>query len=491
MVYLFLALLVLSVVAVLSLRKRVIQLEDALSLLEQEKKTVYSFLDKLGNSITKGAEVDSTIDLIVEFAQEASRAEAAALYVLERREGVLRAQSVRGMFPTLHKPADEMMLAKRRVLADMVRRATFAVGEGPVGLVAKTGQPVLVIDARNDPELRKLTTAAVPLRDLLAVPLIVRGDILGVLVLVNRRHNTFGETDKSIVISIADQAALTLDMVGLYKLKAERQRIEHELELARTFQSFLLPQERPSIPQIVIGEFYRSARELGGDYYDFIQIDERHLGVVVADVSGKGVPGALIMASVRATLRSQALLSTSPRKVLQSVNDLVARDTKENVFVTMTYGVLDLQTGRFRFCRAGHEPLICYRPGSGHLRLVSPDGIALGLMPGEIFKVTEESEVDLAHERMIVLYTDGVIEAMDQEGQEYGESRLHGRIEQCSGLDPQGLITNIVADLEDFTRGLDQHDDITLVVIGWTGSEPESIVGSPVAATAAKIVQGA
>ena len=189
------------------------------------------------------------------------------------------------------------------------------------------------------------------------------------------------------------------------------------------------------------------------------------MGLVIADVSGKGIPGALIMAMVRAVLRAEARDCLSPKDVLRRVNERIVADTKENVFITMTYGILNLQKGTFRFVRAGHEPLMIIDAGNRRVRQIEPEGIALGLVSGELFDHNEETEVQLNPGEVVLLYTDGVIEAMDQTSTEYGRERLVAKLEASEVATAEDIIRQLVADIHQFTLGIPQHDDITLLAL--------------------------
>lgn len=450
------------------LRKRIILLRKRLVVMEREKQTMYNFLDRIGSKITMGTDPEEAIDIIVSFAQEATQADAAALFVRERDSTRLRARVVKGLFPPLHKVKSDRLFTKRKFVADLVRKTVIEEGEGIIGAVAATGETLFIANGEGDPRLRKLREAGIEVRDVIMVPLTVRDGILGVLALVNKRGDEhFSELDLNQVLGIADQAALTIDFVRLYEMKAEQQRLEQELELAKLFQNMLLPREKPDMKNIVLSEYYRPAREVGGDYFDYIKIDDRHVGIVVADVSGKGVPGALVMASVRATLRSEARMSLSPKHVLQKVNEQALRDTEDSVFITVAYGILDTVTGRFRFCRAGHEPVICCNVKEGSVLTYTPEGIALGIVSDELFSVTEEKEIWLSEQDFIVLYTDGVIEAMNADREEYGEVRLHQVLQENASESLGDLVAKVVDDIGEFTGELPQHDDITLVMLGW------------------------
>jgi sigma-B regulation protein RsbU (phosphoserine phosphatase) len=280
---------------------------------------------------------------------------------------------------------------------------------------------------------------------------------------------TFNRSDLEIVKALADQVASTLDIVRLHEENAEKQRMEQELAVAHDFQKLLLPRRNPELPEVAIAGFSQAALEVGGDYYDFIEVDDRHFGVIVGDVSGKGIPGALVMASLRSTLRANARGNHSPRAVLQAVNADLTRDTKESTFVSATYGIINLDTGMFRFARAGHEPLVCYRPEDGRLDLRDPEGMVLGMMEGEMFDLIQEDEVDLRQAGTVVLYTDGVSEAMNEDYEEYGTDRFHSVLAGVAHLEVAEVIEGLLGDIRQFTGGRPQHDDITLVVLRWRG----------------------
>ncbi len=468
LVILLVALLALSLVLLVSVRNRAVLLSEQNAANENEKKIVYDFLDRIGQNVTSGADVDQTIEMIVTFAQEATKADAAGLFTRDAA-GVYRPRVIKGLFPPLHRSAAaDKLLAKRKYIADKVMKETFMAGDGVLGVVAKTGQQLLITDASTDERIPDVENTGVEINDLIITPLTVRGEITGVLAVVNKvGGERFNAADASIAAAIADQAAVTYDLVKLYKVKAEQQRLEQELALARAFQAILIPTQTPDLEKVAITGFYRSALEVGGDYFDYIPIDDTHLGIAVADVSGKGIPGALVMSMVRATLRAEARLSLSPKQVLQRVNDQTAQDTRDSVFITMTYGVLDTETGIFRFCRAGHEPILCCSKDLRSVKSYLPEGIALGIVAGETFGVTQEMEIDLAQEQSVVLYTDGVIEAVNGAGEEYGERRFHEALASHSEQEPRKIIDEVIHDIEKFTSGLPQHDDITLFIVSW------------------------
>jgi sigma-B regulation protein RsbU (phosphoserine phosphatase) len=284
---------------------------------------------------------------------------------------------------------------------------------------------------------------------------------------VNKRGvGAFQQEDLDLLITLADQAASTVELVRLSEENAETQRLEQELKLAHDIQQMLLPNSCPQPDGFSIAAFSAPALEVGGDYYDFIWVDEekKHLGIAIADVSGKGIPGALIMAVVRCTMRATASGNFSPRDVLIRVNERVYADTGENVFVTITYGILDVQSRKFTFSRAGHEPLVMVGRDSD-IKLTSPTGIAMGLVESDMFSILEETTVTFERGDTAILYTDGVVEAMDSKNNEYGQKRFFDLIERNRTCRPQDIIRKTLDDISAFIAGNPQHDDITLVAV--------------------------
>jgi sigma-B regulation protein RsbU (phosphoserine phosphatase) len=462
---------------VVSLRRRERDLLVAVDKDHRERKTVFLFLNNLGERLTtSNIALEPALEIITDFIVEVTGAEAGAAFLLDPQDGCLSARVVHGMFPPL-MPTTGYVLTKQKYLTERVKREKVPLGQGIIGEAAATGIPVLVSDAQNDPRVPKSALEFLTIQSIMVAPLKARGKISGVLAVVNKRNATaFTGEDLDLLLSLSDQAASTVELVKLYDELSEKQRMEQELRVAHDFQRMLLPRECPAIQGFEIAAFSAPAQEVGGDYYDFFYVDEdrRYLGVVIADVSGKGIPGALIMSMVRSTLRAEARASLSPREVLIRANERAYSDTKENVFITMTYGILDTHLRVFRFARAGHEPLVTLKRESENVRLTSPDGIALGMVGNDMFGMIEETTMHLDEGDMALMYTDGVVEAMDDKTNEYGQKRFFDFVISNRDLSPTEIIEKTLVDIESFTRGHPQHDDITLVAIKVVGKAARS-----------------
>ncbi len=298
----------------------------------------------------------------------------------------------------------------------------------------------------------------------LAAPLVSQGELVGMLNLGPRLSGQeYSRDDRKLLEALAAQAAPALQVAQLVRHQAaearSRERIEQELRVATMIQQNFLPKELPQHSGWQVAAYYRPAREVGGDFYDFIELADGQLGIVIGDVTDKGVPAAMVMAATRSVLRASAQRIVSPGTVLGRVNDLMCPDMPPKMFVTCLYGVLDTTSGRIRFANAGHNlPYVRTEVGTVELRAT---GMPLGLIPGIEY---EETEAQLEPGQTMLLHSDGVAEAHDHDHQMFGFPRLLDVVGGRVGSDE--VITRVLAELERFTQpGWEQEDDITLVTL--------------------------
>jgi phosphoserine phosphatase RsbU/P len=263
---------------------------------------------------------------------------------------------------------------------------------------------------------------------------------------------------------------MTRSIEELLRQAAEKKRLEEELRIAREIQMSLLPRGPLAMPGVSVTALCVPAREVGGDYYDFFPLGPQRVGLLIADVAGKGTSAALYMAELKGIVLSLSGIYQSPRELTIEVNRLIARNLDTRSFITMTYAVLDLVEGTLTYARAGHTPMI-YLPGrgGGGVRVLAPDGLVLGLQLDGIEEkfaaLLEEHTLPVAAGDVFVLFTDGITEAMNGASDMYGEERLAGLIEEHAHLPPEELRERIVRDVEAFAGGADQHDDMTLILV--------------------------
>jgi sigma-B regulation protein RsbU (phosphoserine phosphatase) len=247
---------------------------------------------------------------------------------------------------------------------------------------------------------------------------------------------------------------------------SERERMQKELEIARNVQIGLLPKVNPQIIGFDIAGICRPAKEVGGDYYDFVYLSPSKVGIAIGDVSGKGVPAAIYMTLTKGILQSHAGDNISPKLVLNKVNRLLYKNIEKNSFVSMFYAILDVEQSELTFARAGHNPGIMINLQAGDNQFLSTDGIALGLEEGSIFNQTlQEQKIKVVSGDTLVFYTDGITEAMNDKQEEFGEELFVQAIARNRHLDAGSLIEKLLGEVDKFVSGNAQHDDMTVVVL--------------------------
>jgi serine phosphatase RsbU (regulator of sigma subunit) len=265
---------------------------------------------------------------------------------------------------------------------------------------------------------------------------------------------------------------MTGSIEGLLQTAAEKKRLEEELRIARAIQMSLLPRGPLDVEGLGITALCVPAREVGGDYYDFFHLPDGRLGILIADVSGKGTSAALYMAELKGLVLALSQRYDSPRDLLIEVNRIISEHLDSRSFITITYAVIDRQQGVMTFCRAGHTPLI-FLPGpsspSPAVRVLTPSGMVLGLRiegaAAKFSELLEEERVDLSPGDVIVLYTDGITEAMNTESDLFGDLRLSRIVEEHGHLESGELRERIMREIEAFVGSADQHDDMTMILI--------------------------
>src|SRR5215207_9070121 len=312
----------------------------------------------------------------------------------------------------------------------------------------------------DSPALRELRAAGAKL----VVPLVSQGELIGALNLGPRlSEQDYTSDDRKLLKNLAAQAAPALRVGQLVREQeaeaATRQRFEQELEVARLIQQHFLPKELPDLPGWQVAAYYQPAREVGGDFYDAIELPDGRVGFVVGDVTDKGMPAALVMSATRSVLRATAQRLIEPGVVLERVNEHLCPDMPEKMFVTCLYGVLDPSSGHLRFANAGHDlPKFKTADGVGELRA---RGMPLGLMPGMAY---EEKETTLKPGDSVLLHSDGVVEAHDSDRDMFGAPYLKRIVADSAG--GQELIDRVLGALAAFTGpDVEQEDDITMVTL--------------------------
>jgi phosphoserine phosphatase RsbU/P len=346
------------------------------------------------------------------------------------------------------------------------------LGVGIAGTVAKTRALINIGDAyadsRFDPTFDKQTGYRT--RSILCLPLIGNGDTLvGVIQVLNKKNQqTFDEIDESLLAGLSDHITVALERGQLVEAYVEKERLEEGLKLAHDIQMSMLPKIFPPFPErreLDIFAAITPAKKVGGDFYDFFFLDESHLCFAIGDVSGKGVPAALFMAVVKTVFKAIASRVHNPTEILSTVNQEICRDNDFLMFTSLFCGILDTRTGEIKYSNGGHNPPYYIAPG-GVQQVPKTGGTVLGLVEKSIYR---GGRLVLGSGEAIVLYTDGVTEAMDPKGQFFSEQRLESILIQSKFASAREQIEHVTNQVTLFAAGAEQADDITALAIRYLG----------------------
>lgn len=332
------------------------------------------------------------------------------------------------------------------------------LGEGLIGQVALTAEPIISSDVRQNPNY---INARSQTRSEMVAPIISNTEVIGVFDLESDELNAYSTDDLEVLMLLASQVAIIIEKVMLHEHLIEKKRLEGQLEVARQVQLELLPAKDPQLEGYDISAYNFPTEEVSGDYYDWVRIYEDQIGLVIADVSGKGVPAALLMAFLRASLRAATHIGYSPHISMAKVNYLLWESIERNQFVTAFYGILDVTNRTLTYTNAGHNPPILLKQ-NGELRIMDRGSVPLGM-----FKDTRYHEYYLTTEPgdVLVLYTDGVTEAHNLKGDEFGRDRLAEAVRRHSQLGARELIAALQTEVIEWTEGRGATDDVTFFVI--------------------------
>ena len=323
------------------------------------------------------------------------------------------------------------------------------------------GEVVVIPDVPTDPRFGYHAEAEKEgLHSMLCVGLMTKGRAIGTIHLYTGEHHDFTRDEMELVQSVASQAATAIENAKLYEESVEKQRIEQELALAAEIQAELLPATSPDLDGFDIKAKIVPCRELSGDLYDFIDLGDGRTGLVIADVSGKGAPGAILMATTRAIVRTKAEEMWTAEELMDRVNRSLCEDTRPTEFVSMFYSVLDTDTASLTYTNAGHNPPILFH--EGETRFLEAGGVPLGILDDADY---DEEQIQLASVDVLLFYTDGVTETINDEKKLFGVSRFIRIVQRNLALDAQDLIDVIYRKVVEFAAGGAQSDYLTLIVL--------------------------
>ena len=332
------------------------------------------------------------------------------------------------------------------------------MGEGFIGRVAQSGKPIISPDVGKD---KQYFAAREQTRSEMVAPIISNDKVIGVFDLESDSLNAYSEDDLSLLQLLTSQVAIIIEKVHLHEQAIEKKRIEAQLEIARKVQLELLPDNDPTFENFDISAYIFPTEEVSGDYYDWVRIFDDQIGIVVADAVGKGIPAALLMAFLRASLRAGVQVGYAPHIALSKVSDLLWDSVEDHQFITAIYGILDGTNRTFVFSNAGHNPPLLIKP-NGEYRFVEYGDMPLGMFREMRY---HQHFIRFEQGQVMVIYTDGITEAARESGEEYGQERFAKRVLEGIHLPAKQLIDHVRKDVADFTGRKFLDDDGTLFVV--------------------------
>lgn len=406
----------------------------------KDLRIVHAVSDLLSGTL----DLQEILDLTVERVVEVMGVKACGIRLLDEESGEL------------------VIKAVFNLSSEYLQKGPVMLAENAVDAAAFAGEAVCVEDMPNDPRTRYPHNARREgITSALCVPMTYRGKTVGVLRVYTSQKYVFSEAEKSLLRSIGSQGASAIINNRLFEEQVVAAEVQRQMEAAGEIQRRMLPACPPKHPGVQVGCAYAPALQVGGDFYDFLDLSGGRLGVCIADVVGKGLPAALLMASVRSSLDAYAREYDDLSEVMARVNRHVHRETLTSEFATLFYGVLSPSGRSLTYCNAGQTPPLLFH--AGRFTELTAGGLVIGVDPDEVFGV---ETCPISPGDLLVLMTDGVTEALDFDGRPYGPDRLRESIRRHKSLDAQQLAGQILWDVRRFVGLADQSDDITVVVIG-------------------------
>jgi sigma-B regulation protein RsbU (phosphoserine phosphatase) len=403
-----------------------------------------SILNDVATTITSTHSIEHIVDLIVRKCVKHLKVEQGAVMLLDEKN-----QS---------NPL-KTMIRQQDTLYDML---PYRLDAQLTGWMLKNKTPLLVKDLKNDDRFKSFIDDESPIKSLLGVPLVLKGKMTGVLTVFNKHTSEgFTDGDQRLLSIIAAQSAQIIENARLYLEEQNLMLMQEEMRLAAETQINLLPKSIPNVADYQIGGKSIPAKDVGGDYYDFIQIDENNFAFCLGDVSGKGMSAAMLMSNLQATLRAQILSGANSTETMIRSNSVLYQNTDSTKFVTLFLGIVNIESNEIKYCNAGHNNPY-HLDKSNKLKELDVGGLILGFQTDSSYL---EGNIPFHPEDTLVLFSDGITEAMNENNEEFGEDRLTELITKHKSEDAYKMIDKIMDAVNVFSDGITQSDDMTLMII--------------------------
>ena len=410
-----------------------------------------AILNEIAIAVSSTQSLDSIVNLVVNKCVKYLKVEQAVVMLLNEKD--------------LDKP-----------FQTMIRKQDSAEGALPfrfdallTGWMLKNKSPLLINNLKEDKRFKLIGQDTINIISLLSVPLFLKGKMLGLLTVFNKKNGMdFTTEDQKLLAIIAAQSAHVIENARLHEEEHVYFKMREEMRLANEIQVNLLPHSSPEIQGYQISGKSIPAKDVGGDYFDFIPLENGKIAICLGDISGKGIPAALLMANLQATLRGQTILNFSCRECITFANKVLYLNTDSQKYATLFYGILDYKNNEISYCNAGHNnPILISRDNK--VSRLDIGGIVVGIMPEYPF---QETSIKLNAGEILVIFSDGITEAMNESGEEFEEDRLIKLLLELRDKSTDEIIAAILEKVNEFSGHAEPMDDKTIVVIKHDDGSP-------------------
>ncbi|MDI6766617.1 MAG: SpoIIE family protein phosphatase [Bacteroidota bacterium] len=422
-----------------------------------------SSLHNLSRLVTQVFDFNELVDSVTTMTLEVCEAKSAWLEIVqEQKTGNI---PKRGTF-ILDENSVVMTVALKNISLEEVQTVASSGGKIIRKQILDGRKPIVIDSIKEDKRTQHLVGMDNKISSLAIVPLLSHENVIGILYATKDVEFGFDKDDVDVISAFADHAAIAIENSRLIEKSIERERLMREMMLAQEMQKKLLPQQVPQFPQLEIEALSTPAFEVGGDYYDFVLLNDNQLGVLVGDVSGKGVSAAFYMAEMKGIFQSLSKIYREPKDLLIQAQRTLIGTIDRKSFISVIYAIIDLETGEMKVARAGHCPMLF--ASNHHASYVQPTGLGLGMGSCEIFEKTITQEnVRMAKGDIAVFYTDGVTEARPEDGSEFGYDKLKDVVKFCAGKSATEIRDSIIMAVDNHMNHASPEDDLTIVVLKW------------------------
>jgi len=437
--------------------------QNTLKAFRGDVEALFEFMSSMGSAIAEKIDIPSILNIIVQSALRNTAADAGTALIVDKYEDKLNAEAIQGIYPPL-SPVPDIASVNPTVLKDYFRSHPIPIGQTVLGEVAKSGDSLFIRDVISDGRMEFNSENNIFLiSSIIAIPLIVSKRLLGVISVVKRAEGQFfSEQDLSRLQTLAEFASVTIDTLYTYMEVLEKRQIDREIGIAAQIQDKLIPKQLPELKVANFAFFSNPARGVSGDYFDLIELDSHKVGVVIGDVAGKGVPASLVMVMIHSILQLILNSEDEAYKVISWINRGITGKIDIDHYATLSFFTFDEETREVVYSNAAHHPLMFYSKKMNKIYRVETRGLPIGIEKNSTY---HQKRFTVEPGDLLILYTDGIVEAMNPEGVQYSRKSLERMILQNTHLSARKLMDKIKADLHEYTGREKPMDDQTLVIM--------------------------